>query len=177
MIFLLVIAVIVLAYGWYSGAIERRFNPLEHKQIILKYSEKYNMDPYLIMAVIRTESSFKKDAVSSAGAKGLMQITDSTGAQSAEKIGIESYSSEKLFDPETNIHIGTWYLNWLLEQFDYNEKTACAAYNAGIGNVRKWLKDERYSKDGINLDYIPFEETRNFVERVKKFRETYRRLY
>ena len=174
---ILIIILLAMIYIWQSGIIERKINPLEYKELIYKYSEKYNLDPYLIMAFIRTESSFKHDAVSHAGAKGLMQITEATAHQSAEKIGIEDFSSEMLFDPEININIGTWYLKWLLEQFNYNEETTFAAYNAGIGRVRSWLNNEEYSKDGINLHYIPYEETRNFVKRIKKFRETYRRLY
>jgi len=166
-----------MVYIWRSGFIERQMNPLEYEELIYKYSEKYGLDPYLVMAFIRTESSFRHDAVSPAGAKGLMQLTDATARQGAEKLGIENFSPEMLFEPEINIHLGTWYLKWLLEQFDHNEEVAFAAYNAGIGKVRSWLSNKEYSRDGINLDYIPYEETRNFVERVKKFREVYRRLY
>ena len=155
--------------------------PLKYENYIFKYAKEYESDPYLIMGIIRTESSFVPEAVSGAGAIGLMQIMDDiesqTGSFIAEKLGVIDYTKDKLYDPEINIKFGIWYFNWLSMQFDGNLKNVLAAYNAGIGNVQKWLADERYSSDGRNLDKIPYKETENFINRVKLYRDIYSILY
>lgn len=150
--------------------------PLKYIKIVEEKSDKYNLDPALVMAVINVESHFNEKAVSNKGAKGLMQITEGTGLWASESIGINNYNDEKLFEPETNIEIGTWYLNKLIQQFD-NVDVALAAYNGGSGNVEKWLKDTRYSKDGKTLFEIPFTETKNYVSKVNNKYNIYRKIY
>ena len=78
--------------------------------------------------------------------------------------------------PEINILIGCWYLNKLINQYD-NVETALAAYNAGSGNVSRWLADDEYSSDGIRLDYIPYKKTRNYVKKVQQAKKIYEYLY
>lgn len=174
---ILIVILLVFVYGLFSGEIERQYNPLKYEDIIYENSMKNDLDPYLVMGVIRTESSFRENVKSHADAKGLMQITNDTAEFCASKMELENFTIDMIYDPEINIQIGTWYLRWLLNQFDNNEKEALAAYNGGIGNVRKWLADEKYSPNGTNLDTIPFEETENFVTRVKRYQATYERLY
>ena len=83
---------------------------------------------------------------------------------------------ERVYDPEVNIRCGCKVLQVVMEQFEVKE-TALAAYNAGSGNVAKWLKDPDYSNDGVTLKEIPFEETRNYVKRVLKAQELYQTMY
>ena len=153
---------------------EQRF-PLEYEDLILYYSAMRDLDPFLVMGVIRAESSFRSQAVSPAGASGLMQIMPNTGAWLAERMGI-SFTEEDLFSPAYNIRMGTYYLRLLLNMFEV-QSTALAAYNAGMGNVGSWLEDARYSTDGRTLHTIPYTETREYVERVARFTEIYRELY
>ena len=91
----------------------------------------------------------------------------------AKKINLKDYSHDKIFDPEININIGCWYINNLRAQFNDNYDLALCAYNAGSGNVSKWLLDNRYSSDNKKLFYIPFPETRNYVKRVMLYKKVY----
>ena len=91
--------------------------------------------------------------------------------------GEEIYSHDALLDPAVNIRYGSLTLKYLLDRFDGNEKAAIAAYNAGPGNVDIWLEDERYSRDGKNLDEIPFDETRSYVSKVLAAKDKYENLY
>lgn len=150
--------------------------PLNYKDYVLEYSEKYGVDKYLMFALIRTESAFNSDAVSSAGAIGLTQIMPDTGQWLASKMGMEVYSEDMLYIPETNIEISCYYINMLIEMFG-NVDTALAAYNAGMGTVGGWLDDSQYSEDGVMLSYIPYEETRNYVEKINSAKEVYMDLY
>ncbi|HZX45686.1 MAG TPA: lytic transglycosylase domain-containing protein [Clostridia bacterium] len=151
--------------------------PVYHRDIIFRYSEKYGVDPYLIAAIIRAESKFYHKATSRKDARGLMQISPITGMWAAQVLGIEGYDPEMLYEPETNIMIGCWYVHMLKKEFGDNLKTVIAAYNGGSGNVTRWLADERYSSDGRALDHIPFGETRGYVEKVIKNYRIYSNLY
>lgn len=151
--------------------------PLIYQGIIKEYSEIYDVDPYLIAAIINVESKYDKNAVSNKGARGLMQISPITGRWAAEELGIDNFHLDMLFEPEINIMIGVWYLDILSSEFDGNMQLILAAYNAGSGNVDNWLKDQRYSQDGKSLSRIPFEETREYVDRVIKGIKIYQLLY
>jgi len=151
--------------------------PISYQWIIGKYSKQFDVDPHLVAAIINVESRYDKDAISHKEARGLMQLSASTGFWGAEALNIENFNLDMLFDPDTNIRIGSWYLNTLAKEFDNNFQLMIAAYNGGSGNVGKWIKDSRYSDDGISLKKIPFKETRDYVERVSKNYEVYRILY
>ena len=142
--------------------------PLEHKEVITKYGQLYKIDPPLIAALIKTESNFETDAESRKGAKGLMQITPSTGEWIANTTGMKGFNESMLFDPETNIKLGSWYIGHLTDYYNGSFKLVFAAYNGGRGNVDKWLKDKSLSLDGRTLDTIPFAETDNFVKKLRK---------
>lgn len=150
--------------------------PLNYKSDVLEYSEQYDLDPYMVFALIRTESSFDPSAVSSAGAIGLAQIMPDTGQWLADKMQLELYSEEMLYIPTTNIEISCYYIDLLVGRFGDTD-TALAAYNAGIGNVSAWLEDSQYSDDGITLKYIPFDETRDYVERINSAMGYYMEIY
>lgn len=151
--------------------------PLKYSDHIANYSKEYDVDKYLVASIILIESKYYKDAKSHKDARGLMQITPSTGEWIAKQIGIEKYNSDMLYDPKANIRMGCWYINNLKKQFNNNMDLVLAAYNGGSGNVSKWLKDERYSIDGLNLKDIPFEETKNYVKKVNKHYKIYKKLY
>jgi len=153
---------------------EWRF-PLQYEALIFRYSETHDLDPFLVMGVIQAESSFRPEVVSPMGATGLMQIMPGTAEWLAGRMGID-FEEGDLINPAYNIRMGTYYLRLLINMFEYVD-TALAAYNAGMGNVRSWLEQERYSYDGATLHTIPFTETRNYVERVNRFMEIYRELY
>lgn len=175
LIVLLVVCIVLLIDN--SSSFIKRMYPVKYKEYVQQYAAANRLDPYLVFAVIKAESSFNPKAISHRGAKGLMQLTDATGTWGAEKLGITDFDPQALYDPETNIRIGCWYLGWLMDAFNGNMQLVTAAYNAGNGNVRMWLQDKRYSSDGQFLDHIPFGETERFVKRVKNNREMYRRLY
>lgn len=146
---------------------------LDYRTQVVKYSEEYELDPYLVSAIIHTESANDKKAVSRAGAVGLMQIMPDTGEWIAGKQKDDKFD---LTDPDTNIRYGCWYLNFLLSRFE-STPTAIAAYNAGHGIVKKWLQDDEYSDDGVTLKNIPYKETSAYVNKVQRAYEKYKKLY
>ena len=172
---ILVLLLIVLFSGFAAGVhVTRRIFPIKYTDIIEHYAAKYDLPPELIYAIIRAESSFNRYAVSHAGASGLMQIMEPTGNWAADLIGLTDFDYGRIFEPQLNIHIGTWYISRLIRQFGGNLDTALAAYNAGSGNVSSWLS-EQGSTDN-SLEYIPFGETRNYVSRVRLYQDIYRIL-
>ena len=153
-----------------------RLFPSKHSDIISKYCDEFDVSPCLVMALIKAESNFEENAVSRAGAKGLMQLTDETFEYCTKVLGA-SFSSEDIFNPEANICAGVWYLSYLLEKYDGNITNAVAAYNAGLANVDKWLGDTAYSPDGKTLSDIPYGETKRHCEKIKAYSKLYKFLY
>ncbi|MBC2577127.1 lytic transglycosylase domain-containing protein [Peptostreptococcus russellii] len=154
--------------------IERIFYPTEYSEYVEKYSKEYKVDKYLIYSIIKTESKFNPDAVSSKGAAGLMQITDVTASWAAKELKLKNAD---IHDPETNIRMGTWYLHRLNKEFKGDLSLMISAYNGGSGNVRKWLRSSKYSDDGKSLTQIPFKETSQYTEKVLKNYRKYREIY
>ena len=162
-----VLFVVALAcFLWVRGSYRRPFR---------EEVEKSGLSPSLVFAVMKAESGFDEEARSKAGAVGLMQILPATAEFICRERGVE-FSPEKLCEGEYNVRLGCLYLSYLLERFP-EEKTALAAYNAGEGKVRGWLKDERYSPDGTRLNKIPYPETEEYVKKVMKFRKNYLFFY
>lgn len=150
--------------------------PIRYSEHVYHYSKEYNIDPYYVYAIIKTESGFNPDAVSHKNACGLMQISIETGKWAADEIGIENYSNEILFKPEENIKIGCWYINWLSKEFDNDMENVTLAYNAGNGKVKQWLSDNKFSIDGKKLENIPYKETKNFLKKVNAFYYIYKNI-
>jgi soluble lytic murein transglycosylase len=178
--YLLLLGITALVIIWmvmFPQNILRFFYPLRYNDFVFKYSEYNKIDPYLVMAIIKVESNFNANAQSHKGAKGLMQITDQTALWGAEQLGLHDFRIDKLFDPETNIRIGCWYLNNLKKEFNNDLLLVLTAYNGGSGNVAKWLKDKNLSRSGKSLDRIPFKETDLYVKKVLKEYNIYKRLY
>lgn len=154
--------------------LDRVAHPLYYYEYIESYSEKYGVPQSVICAVINTESSFISDAVSSAGAMGLMQITPDTFTWLMSKTD-EEYDKDMLLEPEINIKYGSYFLSVLYENFgDWN--VVYAAYNAGMNRVRGWLDDPEIYESG-KLKNIPIKETRDYVQKVTNDVDDYRRLY
>jgi soluble lytic murein transglycosylase len=135
------------------------------------------MDPYLVAALIHAESRFTAGAESGSGARGIMQIMPETGKWAAEQMGISEFNVGMLFDPETNIKIGCWYLADLDREFDGNRYIVLAAYNAGRGNVKQWLTREVWDGRIETIRQVPFPETRNYVVTVTNTYKRYKDLY
>ncbi len=173
---LVIAAMLVVLLFMERETIEQTAFPLEYKDYVEAAAQKYDIDEALIFAVIRTESNFDPNAVSNAGAMGLMQITRDTYFFVNEKDSRGDLPLELLYDPEVNIDTGAYFLSWLSNDFG-NTETAIAAYNAGRSNVNKWLRDPRYSDDGVTLKEIPFGETKNYVKKVMGTYETYIKFY
>ncbi len=149
------------------------FYPLKYKEEIISASERFGVDKTLIFATAQVESNFNKDAVSSKGAIGIMQIKPSTAEFIAQKLKITEYD---LFNAETNIAFGSWYLKYLLQRFT-DEKTAICAYNAGETIVKKWLNSTEFSLDKTTLFKIPYPETSAYLKKIEKSRKKYQKLY
>lgn len=177
---LISVVAIIIAMGTVMNNIDwflKILFPIHYKDLIYENAIYYDIDPYLVAAIIKTESKFYEKAISSKNARGLMQIAPITGKWASEELHIENYTEELLFIPNINIRIGCWYLSVLRKEFDGNLQLMLAAYNGGSGNVSKWLKDPRYSKDGTKLHDIPFYETKNYVEKVMRNYSIYRFIY
>ncbi len=149
--------------------------PKSYSEIVEANAYEYGLDEALLYSLIETESGFNKDAVSSVGAMGLTQILPETFHWLQTKTG-EKLSDDALFEPEVSVRYGAYLLGLLAEEFGDTE-TAVAAYHAGIGRVKEWLGDSRYSDDGRTLYYIPFDDTRGYVDKIMRTRKIYIELY
>mgnify|MGYP005766484667 CR=1 FL=1 len=181
-IFLLIAVLLVFLIG--MGAclapkiireIETNLYPLEYTEYVDKYSEEFGVDKAVIYAVIKTESGFRPDVTSSAGARGLMQMIEDAFHWSQQRYGTkEPVDFDKAFDPETNIKYGTYILKLLYDEFGEND-LVFAAYHAGRSNVIAWLENPQYSKDGVLTD-IP-SDTRHYINKVNQALIMYHKLY
>ncbi len=176
----LLVALAVFYVGRYQKTLAYRQYPLSYKELIVEKAEEFNLQPWHVAAVVRCESSFNPDATSDAGARGLMQIMPETGAWLAGKFGEETdFDPASLYDPETNLKYGCWFLNWLMARYDENVVLATCAYHAGHGTVDKWLADPTVSADGktIDPDNIPYASTKTYVSRILTAYDKYQELY
>lgn len=152
--------------------------PLKHFDIVKREAAANNIDPYLILSMIKAESGFNKNAVSHKQAKGLMQIVDSTAEDIKERLNIE-VDNDDLYDEETNIKLGCKYMSYLIDKYDGNYYIAVCAYNAGLGNVDKWIEQGIVPKDldtHTNIT-LPFKETTKYLNKVISSYKMYRLLY
>ncbi len=161
---------VLAANGTFDKAIKELTLPLQHEDIIRQQAKEKGVDAALIAAVIDTESKFS-DAESSAGARGLMQITPEAAKFIEKQSGGTTFNLEDLSNPEINIRYGTFLLKELLERYEGDVVAALAAYNAGPGNADKW------GGAGLSVDEIPYPETRAYVEDVLERQKQYREKY
>lgn len=151
-----------------QAAYDRRVwrTTVRYREQIVREAQQYGLRPAFVAAIILNESSYDPSAVSSVGARGLMQLLPDTGRWVAGKLGIRDYTDDLLFDAETNLRLGVWYLDFLSDRYGGDPVLVACAYHAGHGNVDTWLT--RYSRDGrtLSLDEIPMENTRSYARKV-----------
>jgi soluble lytic murein transglycosylase len=165
-----VVAFLLVKFGSVDRAIQELTLPLRHDDVIRQQAVEKDVDAALIAAVIYSESKFT-EATSSAGARGLMQITPEAAKEIARLSKGTEFKISDLSDPEINIRYGTFLLHELLERYEGDEAAALAAYNAGPTNADEWGGSD------LTVAEIPFPETRAYVEEVLEKREAYRKRY
>jgi len=148
--------------------------PFPYYQIVLEEAQNRDINPLLVISLIRQESRFQKEIRSSAGAVGLMQVLPTTAKEVADKNQIQKYS---LTNPEDNIAIGTGYLDFTHQEYQDNSLLAIASYNAGPGNVAKWVEKFEFADPDAFVEQIPFGETKGYVESVFGNYWNYLRIY
>lgn len=164
-----------LYYSIFSSVTKRVYTyymhlkyPLAYEGQIDKYSQEFGLDPSLVSAVIYEESRFNPYSGSSRGAIGLMQLLPDTAEYISVKLKDKAFNPYKISDVDQNIRYGSYYLKYLNDKYRDTDKVL-AAYNAGEGNVDRWISEGDYQ--------VKFAETRNFVERVEKSKLIYQNLY
>lgn len=174
---IVVILLLAIVASLYAMSTARKASyPVRYQEIAEQKAEQYDLPLSLVMAVIRTESSFQADAVSNVGAVGLMQIMPDTGRWIAGKLGWEDYTDAMLTDPEKNIELGCWYLRFLMDRFEGDMTAVLAGYNAGHNRVAQWLQDPANTQDG-KLVYVPHPDAEEYVERVLYAQTKYQEIY
>lgn len=179
---LLLITLTGIGFGgwkfWNSDFVQTRFVYMwDYQQDIVTYSEKNNIDPFLVAAIIKNESNFDHKAVSHVGAVGLMQIMPETGRWIANQMGLKNYEDGDLYKVQTNIRMGCWYVSELDSEFNHNLTLLMMAYNAGRGQTKAWMKENNWDYNFNDPRAIPYKETREYVIRVLHDRDRYYQLY
>ena len=177
---LIVIVLIFLLFisGYFT--LRKVIYPLKYIDIITKEASKNNIDPYLLLSVVKIESNFNPNATSNKGAKGLMQMIYSTALEVNQKLKIyDTISEDELYDVDFNLTIGADYLGMLIKRYNGNYYLAICAYNAGLGNVDKWIENGIVSEnlDDYNENDIPFNETKRYLKNIIKTYKMYKVLY
>ncbi|MFC0216196.1 lytic transglycosylase domain-containing protein [Paenibacillus chartarius] len=160
-----------------STFVAKKLYPIYYQQEIRDSAANYELDPFLIAAIIRVESNYKTGQQSKKGAIGMMQIMPDTAQWIVEAGGHPKHTLDELHDVGVNINLGSWYVSWLLKHYDGSLLYATAAYNAGQGNVDKWKDAGTWDGTLENIKDIPFGETRHYVQRVLYYWKKYHKLY
>lgn len=168
-----IILIVILAISINKQMIKTMYKK-EYTEYVSKYAKEYEVEENLIYAIIKAESNFNPKAVSNKNAKGLMQLMYSTAEEIAQKNEI-TLTEENILEPETNINIGTRYISNLLKRYECTE-LALAAYNAGSGNVDKWIKNGIIKADGSDIENIPYKETNTYVRKIMRDYKIYMEL-
>lgn len=151
--------------------------PLDHSEVVQKAATEYDVPYSLVAGVILAESKFDAKAESEPGALGLMQLMPDTAHWIADEMNQPKMTDSDIKEPNANIQMGTWYLSYLLKEFQGNEILTLAAYNAGRGHVEEWMDQYGWTYDFNDISDIPFPETRQYVKRVLQNKEKYEKLY
>ena len=167
-----------LLFSAFRDKIEHWEYPQRFTEYVEYYAGKYGIDPMILYAFIRTESNFDPNADSDAGARGLMQITEVTFDWIKMKIAPkESLTFDDLYDPETNIRFGSYFVSYCLDRYSGHLATAAAAYHSGVGTVDGLLGQEAYSTDGVTLDHYPYPQMRLYVKKITESYQHYSEIY
>ena len=175
-IIIIIIAIILKIFNVYD-LIKKQIYKQDYSEYVNKYAEINEIDPMWIYSIIKVESNFNKDATSNSGAKGLVQIMESTAKDMAKNLNLENFTGEMLYNPEINIMLGTKYFKELLNKYNQNYYLAIAAYNGGIGNVDEWINKGILDSNGSNIENIPYKETNMYVRKTIKSYSIYVELY
>lgn len=176
-IIILLLLFVLLKIVRIQDIILKKIYPTKYSEYVEKYSEENDLDKYLVYALIKTESNFDPEVKSSSNARGLMQLMQETAVEMSNNLENESVELYDLYDPETNIKLGTTYLSYLLNLYDDNMVLAITAYNAGMGNVEQWISDGIIKEDGSDIENIPYTETRTYVRKILKNYQMYIDIY
>lgn len=155
----------------------RTLYPLAFAPYVRDYALRNGLDPHLVLAIMREESHFDPQITSWADARGLMQIIPPTGELIARAHKVEDFDASQLYDPETNIRFGTYYLSNLIDRFEGNPVLAIASYNGGPHNVDRWRREFGNLELDVFIEEIPFHETRNYVKKVTRSWALYKAIY
>lgn len=173
----IILLILILKVFKFENKILKVIYPIEYSEYVYKYSEEYGVDPLLMFSLIKAESNFETDCISSSNAIGLMQLMDSTAEEVAKNIQIDYNSDVTLYNPEENIKLGIKYFSELMDYYNQNYILAITAYNAGIGNVSNWIDKGIIKEDGSDAENIPFKETNNYVRKILSNYKIYKKLY
>lgn len=168
-------ALLLWKFPQLRGPVERILYPAAYEELVQQEAQEFDLPVELVYAVIRTESRFRPQAESHAGARGLMQLTDETFAWIGSLYPPE-HGGADIFDEQDNVHCGCALLRLLIDRYESVEVALCA-YNAGMGNVEGWLAEDEYSADGKSLHTIPYPETDRYVKKVLAAQQKYEELY
>lgn len=135
---------LILKVFKFQNILLKKIYPKDYSEYVYKYAEEYNVDPLLVFAIIKAESNFNPNVISNSEAIGLMQLMDATAEELSNKLNILYVKKASLYNPELNIQLGTKYFSNLMKEYNNNYMLALTAYNAGIGNVNKWIEN-RYT--------------------------------
>ena len=177
-LFLVLIVVLLGPIGFGEKMMKIMYSK-KYENLVVIYSEKYQVDSDLIFALIKAESNFNSSAVSGKGAKGLLQLMEETAKDVSKKTDLKiepDEIEEKLLQADVNIELGTKYISILLEKYN-NTAIALTAYNAGIGTVDNWIEKGVIKKDGEDIPNIPYKETNNYVRKILRDYKIYKKLY
>ncbi len=174
-ILIIVLAFVGIKYYNIDKIILKKIYEKEYDEYVEKNAKENNIDPNLVYAIIKVESNFKEGVVSSSGAVGLMQLMAPTAKDVATKMGKE-FDIDMLYNAKDNIMLGAKYYSLLIEKYG-NITVALMAYNAGSGNVDKWIKNGTIKADGTDAENIPYKETNNYVRKILRDYEIYKELY
>ena len=173
---LLLAGTLLFACG--RDTIRRTAYPRKYEEYVEYYAGKYDIDPLILYSFIRTESNFNPQAESHAGARGLMQITEQTFDWIKSKIAPgENLTFDDLYDPETNIRFGSYFVSCSLARYHNDLATAAAAYHSGWGTVDDLLGKADYSSNGETLTEFPYPQMRRYVEKITGAYAKYREIY
>lgn len=148
--------------------------PTEYEEYVVKYSKEYNVDPVLVFAVIRTESSFDPKATSEVGARGLMQLMpDAFDWLKFRMNDKRDINFDSMYNAETNIQYGTYFLSFLMNRYNNSIELTAAAYHGGFSAVDGWLEKGILDKNNVKIENIPKENGLTY-EYVKKIKNAYK---
>jgi soluble lytic murein transglycosylase len=162
--------------GAWNLRLLRIVHPFPYRETVVREARARGLDPFLVAGLIRQESLFTADIMSSAGAVGLMQLMPPTAREVAGTLGI-AYDPEILTDPETNIRMGTTYMASMTSRFGSRSEDVLSAYNAGPTRARQWQQTPAHGNRDVFVEQIPFQQTRDYVKLVQQYARVYTALY